>query len=45
MNINKNYLKLIILFALTLSTKAYAVCDFKTAEYIDKLESQIQLNQ
>ena len=39
MKINKNYLKLIILFALTLSSKAYAVCDFKTAEYIDKLES------
>ena len=39
MKINKNYIKLIILFALTISTKAHAVCDFKTAEYIDELES------
>ena len=39
MKINKNYLKLIILFTLTLSSKAYAFCNFKTAEYIEKLES------
>ena len=39
MKINKNYLKLITLFALTLSSKAYAFCDFKTADYIEKLES------
>ena len=39
MKINKNYLKLIIIFALTLSSKAHAVCDFKTAEYIDELEN------
>ena len=39
MKIKKTYIKLIILFALTLSSKAHAVCDFKTSEYIDELES------
>jgi len=39
MKINQNYIKLIILFALTLSSKAHAVCDFKTAEYIEGLEN------
>ena len=39
MKINQNYIKLIILFVLTLSSKAHAICDFKTAEYIEGLES------
>ena len=39
MKINKYSIKLIILFTLTLSSKAHSFCDFKTAEYIDKLES------